>query len=49
MNQSTALYDSTSAVSLIAPWLAEHLPDLEPAVGRRFIQLVTGFLKPAPC
>jgi hypothetical protein len=39
------LYDSPSALSLIEPWLCQHLPDLESAVRRRFIQLVTGIFE----
>ena len=45
MSQPPPLYDGPPAVSLIAPWLEQHLPDVTPAVRRRFIQLVTGIFE----
>lgn len=45
MNQSMALYDTPSAMSLLEPWLRQHLPNHAPAVLRRFIQLVTGIFE----
>jgi hypothetical protein len=45
MNQSQALYDTSAALALIDPWLRAHLPTLDEAVTRRFIQLVTGIFE----
>ncbi len=45
MNQSVPLYVTAPAVSLLDPWLRQHLPDLTPTVLRRFIQLVTGIFE----
>src|SRR3954468_8579020 len=45
MNQSQALYDTSAALALIDPWLRAHLPILDEAVTRRFIQLVTGIFE----
>jgi hypothetical protein len=45
MNQSTSLYDTSVALALIDPWLRAHLPTLDEAVIRRFIQLVTGIVE----
>jgi hypothetical protein len=45
MNQSTSLYDTSAALALIDPWLRAHLPNLDEAVTRRFIQLVTGIFE----
>jgi pimeloyl-ACP methyl ester carboxylesterase len=42
MNQSQALDDTSAALALIDPWLRAHLPALDAAVTRRFVQLVTG-------
>jgi len=41
MNQSQALDDTSAALALIDPWLRAHLPALDAAVTRRFVQLVT--------
>jgi Transposase DDE domain len=45
MNQSQAFYDTSAALALIDPWLRAHLPTLDEAVTRRFIQLVTGIFE----
>ena len=45
MNPSCALYDSSPALAVIDPWLRAHLPKRDPAVTRRFIQLVTGIFE----
>lgn len=45
MNQSAPLYVTAPALSLLDPWLRQHLPDLTPAVLRRFIQLVSGIFE----
>jgi hypothetical protein len=45
MNQSQALYDTSAALALIDPCLRAHLPTLDAAVTRRFIQLVTGIFE----
>jgi hypothetical protein len=45
MNQSPPLYDTSAALALIDPWLRAHLPPLDEAVTRRFIQLVTGIFE----
>lgn len=45
MNQSAPLYVTEPALSLLDPWLRQHLPDLTPAVLRRFIQLVSGIFE----
>lgn len=45
MHQSPTLYDSSAALALIDPWLRAHLPVLDEAVSRRFIQLVTGIFE----
>ena len=45
MNQSSVLYDTSPALALIDPWLRAHLPNLDAAVTRRFIQLVTGIFE----
>jgi hypothetical protein len=42
MNQSRPLYDMTSALETLEPWLEQHLPDLEPVARRHFVHLVTG-------
>jgi hypothetical protein len=41
MDQPQSLYDSSAALALIDPWLRAHLPNLDAAVTRRLIQLVT--------
>lgn len=45
MNQSPALYATSDAFALLDPWLRTHLPALDQAVARRFIQLVTGIFE----
>ncbi len=45
MNQPAPLYVTAPAVSLLEPWLRQHLPDLAPVVLRRFIQLVSGIFE----
>jgi hypothetical protein len=45
MNQSTSLYDTSAALALIDPWLRANLPNLDEALTRRFIQLVTGIFE----
>lgn len=45
MNQSNPLYDTSPALAVIEPWLRKHLPDLDEAVTRRFIQIVTGIFE----
>lgn len=45
MNQSSVLYDTSAVLALIDPWLRAHLPHLDAAVTRRFIQLVTGIFE----
>jgi hypothetical protein len=45
MHQSETLYDSSAALALIDPWLRAHLPALDEAVTRRFVQLVTGIFE----
>jgi hypothetical protein len=45
MDQSQSLYDTSAALALIDPWLRAHLPHLDAAVTRRFIQLVTGIFE----
>lgn len=45
MNQSPSLYMTSSALALLDPWLRAHLPTLDEAVTRRFIQLVTGIFE----
>jgi hypothetical protein len=45
MNQSPSLYASSDALALLEPWLRTHLPTLDEAVTRRFIQLVTGIFE----
>jgi hypothetical protein len=45
MNQSQALDDTSAALALIDPWLRAHLPALDAAVTRRFVQLVTGIFE----
>ena len=45
MNQPTPLYDTSAARALIDPWLRTHLPNLDAAVTRRFVQLVTGIFE----
>jgi hypothetical protein len=39
------LYDTSAALALIDPWLRAHLPNLDEALTRRFIQLVTGIFE----
>jgi hypothetical protein len=45
MRQPSPLYGTPAALSLIDPWLCEHLPDLDPRVRRQFIQLVSGIFE----
>lgn len=45
MSQSAPLYDTSEALALLDPWLRQHLPALNEAVCRRFIQLVTGIFE----
>lgn len=45
MNQPSSLYDTSSALSLLDPWLRKHLPDLHETARRRFIQLVSGIFE----
>jgi len=45
VNQPSPLYVTEPALSLLDPWLRQHLPDLAPAVLRRFIQLVSGIFE----
>src|SRR5262245_28164264 len=45
MNRSAPVYDMRSALETLEPWLAQHLPDLDPVAGRRFTHLVTGILE----
>lgn len=45
MNQPQTLSDTSAALALIDPWLRAHLPALDAAVTRRFIQLVTGIFE----
>jgi hypothetical protein len=45
MNQSPSLYASSDALALLEPWLRAHLPTLNEAVTRRFIQLVTAIFE----
>lgn len=45
MNQSQPLYDMTSALETLEPWLEQHLPDLEVVARRHFVHLVTGIIE----
>lgn len=45
MNQSPSLYATSDALALLDPWLRTHLPTLNEAVTRRFIQLVTAIFE----
>ena len=45
MNQSPALYATSDALVLLDPWLRTHLPTLDEAVARRFVQLVTAIFE----
>jgi hypothetical protein len=45
MNQSPSLYATSAALALIDPWLRAHLPTLDEAVTRRFVQLVTAIFE----
>ena len=45
MYQTQSLYDTSAAYALIEPWLSAHLPTLDEAVTRRFVQLVTGIFE----
>ena len=45
MHQAPPLYDTSAAVALLDPWLRTHLPMLDAAVARRFVQLVTGIFE----
>ena len=45
MNQPSPLYDTSSALALLDPWLRKHLPDLHETARRRFIQLVSGIFE----
>lgn len=45
MSQSPPLYDMASALETLEPWLAQHLPDLEPVARRHFVHLVTGIIE----
>ena len=45
MNQSPPLYATSAALALIDPWLRDHLPTLNEAVTRRFVQLVTAIFE----
>ena len=45
MDQPQSLYDTPAALALIDPWLRAHLPNLDAAVTRRFVQLVTGIFE----
>ncbi len=45
MHQTPPLYDTSAALALLNPWLRAHLPMLDTAVARRFVQLVTGIFE----
>lgn len=45
MNQSRPLYDMTSVLETLEPWLEQHLPDLDPVARRHFVHLVTGIIE----
>src|SRR5215207_3845033 len=45
MNQSSPLYDMTSALETLEPWLEQHLPALDPVARRHFVHLVTGIIE----
>ena len=45
MDQSPALYAESAVAQVVAPWLAERLPRLDPTVVHRLVQLTTGMLE----
>jgi len=45
MDQSAAVYAESSVAQMVAPWLADHLPQLDPTVQHRLVQLTTGILE----
>ena len=45
MDQSPALYAESAVAQVVAPWLADHLPRLDPTVVHRLVQLTTGMLE----
>lgn len=45
MNQSPKVYDMSSVVESLEPWLETHLPNLEPVARRHFVHLVTGIIE----
>ncbi len=45
MDQSPPLYAESSVAQVVAPWLTDHLPQLDPTVVHRLVQLTTGILE----
>ena len=45
MESAPILYAASPAAQLVAPWLADHLPDLNPVVRHRITQLTTGLME----
>jgi len=45
MGQSSPLYAESSVAQVVAPWLTERLPRLDPTVLHRLVQLTTGILE----
>lgn len=45
MDQSPAFYAESAVAQVVAPWLAERLPRLDPTVVHRLVQLTTGILE----
>jgi hypothetical protein len=45
MSQSLAVYDMTSALETLEPWLEQHLPNLNTVARRHFVHLVTGIIE----
>lgn len=45
MESASALYPHSPTAQLIAPWICQHLPALDPVVRHRLIQLTTGLME----
>ncbi len=45
MESASAVYINSPTAQLVAPWIAEHLPDLDPVVQHRLTQLTTGLME----
>ena len=45
MDQSSPLYAESSVAQVVAPWLADHLPTIDPTVLHRLVQRTTGILE----